>query len=232
MPVSTGVGATLLFSSELPLTGLLSLLARLGRVAMEEESLIVSSLASFSLLDFLGRVMDVGLVGVTGVSGTDMVCHLFASSLKFFEPGELIPLVIFFCPIIRSFGRSFLPSSLDLESFEIVSPIDPELNPLEYFFSRSDHFLPLLGDFSSISFEISSEMAESLLIMLLLRANGAFSDTMLLFLLDLLEYDDLSDAMLGVRDRDLLSVGVTEDALSTTSLMKATFSSMSMMDSG
>ena len=75
-------------------------------------------------------------------------------------------------------------------------------------------------------------MAESLLIMLLLRANGAFSETMLLFLLDLLEYEDLSEAMLGVLDNDLLSVGVTEDALSTTSLMKATFSSMSMMDSG
>lgn len=231
MPVSTGAGVTH-FSSGLTLTGLLSRLALLGRVAMEELSLVVSSLASFSLLDFLGRVMDVGLVGVTGVSGTDMVCHFSASSLKFFEPGELIPLVIFFCAIIRSFGRSFLPSSLDLESFEIVSPIDPELNPLEYFFSRSDHFLPLLGDFSSISFEISSEMAESLLIMLLLRANGAFSDTMLLFLLDLLEYDDLSDAMLGVRESDRLSVGVTEDALSTTSLMKATFSSMSMIESG
>ena len=231
MPVSTGAGVTH-FSSGLTLTGLLSRLALLGRVAMEELSLAVSSLASFSLLDFLGRVMDVGLVGVTGVSGTDMVCHFSASSLKFFEPGELIPLVIFFCAIIRSFGRSFLPSSLDLESFEIVSPIDPELNPLEYFFSRSDHFLPLLGDFSSISFEISSEMAESLLIMLLLRANGAFSDTMLLFLLDLLEYDDLSDAMLGVRESDRLSVGVTEDALSTTSLMKATFSSMSMIESG
>ena len=231
MPVSTGPGVTH-FSSGLALTGLLSRLVLLGRVAMEELSLVVSSLASFSLLDFLGRVMDVGLVGVTGVSGTDMVCHFSASSLKFFEPGELIPLVIFFCAIIRSFGRSFLPSSLDLESFEIVSPIDPELNPLEYFFSRSDHFLPLLGDFSSISFEISSEMAESLLIMLLLRANGAFSDTMLLFLLDLLEYDDLSDAMLGVRESDRLSVGVTEDALSTTSLMKATFSSMSMIESG
>ena len=231
MPVSTGPGVTH-FSSGLALTGLLSRLALLGRVAMEEVSLVVSSLASFSLLDFLGRVMDVGLVGVTGVSGTDMVCHFSASSLKFFEPGELIPLVIFFCAIIRSFGRSFLPSSLDLESFEIVSPIDPELNPLEYFFSRSDHFLPLLGDFSSISFEISSEMAESLLIMLLLRANGAFSDTMLLFLLDLLEYDDLSDAMLGVRESDRLSVGVTEEALSTTSLMKATFSSMSMIESG
>ena len=232
MPVSTGAGVTI-FSSGLALTGLFSLLALLGKVAMEELSLIVSSLASFSLLDFLGRVMDVGLVGVTGVSGTDIVCHFSASSLKFFEPGELIPLVIFFCAIIRSFGRSFLPSSLDLESFEIVSPIDPELNPLEYFFSRSDHFLPLFGDdFSSISFEISSEMAESLLIMLLLRANGAFSDTMLLFLLDLLEYDDLSDAILGVRDKDLLSVGVTEDARSTTSVMKATFSSMSMMESG
>ena len=221
------------FSPGLSLTGLLSLLARLGRVAMSEEELLaVSSLASsFSLLDFLGRVAT-ALVGVTGVSGTDMVCHFSASSLKFFELGELIPFVIFFCAIIRSFGRSFLPSSLDLESFEIVSPMDPELNPLEYFFSRSDHFLLLLGDFSSISFEISSDMAESLLIMLLLRANGAFSETILLFLLDLLEYEDLSEAMLGVLDNDLLSVGVTEDALSTTSLMKATFSSMSMMDSG
>ena len=38
--------------------------------------------------------------------------------------------------------------------------------------------------------------------------------------------------MLGVRDNDLRSVGVTLAALSTTSLMKATFSSRSMMLSG
>ena len=38
--------------------------------------------------------------------------------------------------------------------------------------------------------------------------------------------------MLGVRDRDRLSVGVTLAARSTTSVMKATLSSMSMMDSG
>jgi len=79
---------------------------------------------------------------------------------------------------------------------------------------------------------MSSEMAESLLMMLLFLANGVFSETMLLFLLDLLEYVDLSEAMLFVLETDLLSVGVALDALSTTSLMYATFSSISRMESG
>ena len=206
------------------------LLDLLGNVAMSGV-LAVSSLDTFSLLDFLGRVAT-PLTGVTGVSGTDMVCHFSASSLKFLELGELTPFVIFFWFIRRSLGLSFLVSSLDLASLEIVSPIELELNPLEYFFSRSDHFLSLLQDFSSSSFVMSSEIAESLLIMLLFLAKGAFSDTILLFLLDLLEYDDLSEAMLGVLDNDLLSVGVTLEALSTISDMKATFSSMSMMESG
>ena len=209
--------------------GLFSRLDRRGNVASSEA--LTGSSRLFSRLDFLGRV-DTEEEAETD-SGTDIVCHFSASSLKFLELGELIPLVIFFWEIIRSFGLSFLLlSSLDLASLEIVSPIELELSPLEYFFSRSDHRLSLPLDFSSISLEMSSEMAESLLMILLFLAKGAFSDTMLLFLLDLLEYDDLSDAMLGVRDSDLLSVGVTLAALSTTSVMKATLSSMSMMDSG
>ena len=55
--------------------------------------------------------------------------------------------------------------------------------------------------------------------MLLFLAKGVFSETMLLFLLDLLEYVDLSEAMLFVLDTDLLSVGVALEALSTMSLM-------------
>ena len=133
------------------------------------------------------KIFTLPETGVTGVSGTDIVCHFSANSLKFFELGELIPLVIFFWDMSKSLGRSFLLSSLDLASLEMVSPIELELKPLEYFFSRSDHFLSLLKDFSSNSFVISSDIAESLLIMLLFLAKGAFSDTILLFLLDRLE---------------------------------------------
>ena len=163
--------------------GLFSLLARRGKVASWSPVRPVSSLA-FSRLDFLGKV-ETAEPAVTD-SGPDIVCHFSASSLKFLELGELIPAVIFFGEISRSFGLSVLLSSVDLASLEIVSPIELELKPLEYFFSRSDHLLSPPG-FSSISLLMSSEMAESLLMMLLFLAKGAFSETMLLFLLDLLE---------------------------------------------
>jgi len=102
--------------------------------------------STFSLLLFLGRVDDRGFCDVgeyTGVS-IEIVCHFSASSLKFFEPGEFMPLLIFLCEIARSFGLSFFNSSvLDFESLDILSPIELELRPFEYFFSNSLHLLTL-----------------------------------------------------------------------------------------
>ena len=201
-------GGAQLISSPL-LAGLFSREVFLGRVELVEGWAAAehATPTSPSLLPFRGSVAELG-DGVES-AGTDMVCHFSANSLKFFELGEFIPLLNFLCEIAKSFGLSFLDSSLeDLESFEIVSPIELELNPFEYFFSSSDHFFSVSVEdpvvlafrlgfsstasiglaFTSVtSLVMSSEMAESLLRILQLRAKGAFSLTMLLFLLDLLE---------------------------------------------
>ena len=152
------------------------------------------------LLVFRGRVAEEETdeieEGVVGES-TEIVCHFSASSLKFLELGDFVLVLSFFCAIARSFGRfgplpvvSFSPF---LVSWEILSPISllplvasplTLLLPLPpYFLPNSDH-LPL----SFRSSLMSSEMAESLLKMeLFLLKVEAFSDTMLLFLLERLE---------------------------------------------
>ena len=151
-------------------------------------------LPDFSLLAFRGRVaeedtdeMDEGVVG----ESTEMVCHFSDSSLKFFELGDFVLLLSFFWVMARSFGRfgpfdSLFPSPF-LVSWEILSSISllpvASLPLLPYFLPSSAH-LPL----SFRSSVMSSEMAESLLKMeLFLLKVVAFSDTMLLFLLDRLE---------------------------------------------
>ena len=150
-------------------------------------------LPDFSLLALRGRVaeedtdeMDEGVVG----ESTEIVCHFSDSSLKFFELGDFVLLLSFFCVMARSFGRfgpfDSFPSPF-LVSWEILSSISllpvASLPLLPYFLPSSAHF-PL----SFRSSVMSSEMAESLLKMeLFLLKVDAFSDTMLLFLLDLLE---------------------------------------------
>ena len=151
------------------------------------------------LLVFRGRVAEEETdeieEGVVGES-TEIVCHFSASSLKFFELGDFVLVLSFFCAIARSFGRfgpEFVSFSPFLVSWEILSPMSllplvasplTLLLPLPpYFLPNSDH-LPL----SFRSSLISSEMAESLLKMeLFLLKVEAFSDTMLLFLLERLE---------------------------------------------
>ena len=148
-------------------------------------------LPDFSLLVLRGRVAEeeTDEEGVVGES-TEMVCHFSASSLKFFELGDFVLLLSFFCAMARSFGRfgpvdSLFPSPF-LVSWEILSSISllpASLPLLPYFLPSSPHF-PL----SLRSSLMSSEMAESLLKMeLFLLKVDAFSDTMLLFLLDRLE---------------------------------------------
>lgn len=125
-----------------------------------------------------------------------------------------------------------LPSPFRV-SCEILSSINllpPDSLPLllPYFLPSSAH-LPL----SMRSSLMSSDIAESLLKMELFLLNVvAFSDTMLLFLLDRLEYVERSLVSELVLERETLSVGVALAALSTTSLMYATFSSMSRIESG
>ena len=158
----------------LPPPDLSLLLALRGRVAEEETDEI-----------------EEGVVG----ESTEIVCHFSASSLKFFELGDFVLVLSFFCAIARSFGRFgpvFVSFSPFLVSWEILSPISllpPAspltllLLPLPYFLPNSVH-LPL----SFRSSLMSSEMAESLLKMeLFLLKVEAFSDTMLLFLLERLE---------------------------------------------
>ena len=65
-------------------------------------------LPDFSLLAFRGRVADEDTEemeeGVVGES-TEIVCHFSANSLKFFELGDFVLLLSFFCVMARSFGR-------------------------------------------------------------------------------------------------------------------------------
>ena len=148
--------------------------------------------ASFSLLTFRGKVAEDTETtddedGVVGES-TEMVCHFSANSLKFLELGDFAPALSFFCVIARSLGRFGPSESPFLVSWEILSSInllpDSRVPDLPYFFPNSVH---LSCSCSLRSWLISSEIAESLLSIELFLLKGAFSETMLLFLLDRLE---------------------------------------------